>query len=163
MTLANELAALFRRDLSRLIQQIESYPNDEMVWRTHPAITNSAGNLVLHLEGNLREYIGRQLGNIPYSRKRELEFSSKGIGREELIRRVAELKVAVPSVIERLSPEQFELEYPEIVLQRATSTREFLIHLHGHLNWHMGEVDYLRRILTDGKAVNAAGLEPVSR
>lgn len=163
MTLANELAALFRRDLSRLIQQIESYPNDEMVWHTHPAITNSAGNLVLHLEGNLREYIGRQLGNISYSRKRELEFSSKGISREELIRRVAELKVSVPLVIEKLSPEQFELEYPEIVLQRATSTREFLIHLHGHLNWHMGEIDYLRRILTDGKAVNAAGLEPVSR
>ncbi len=163
MTLAKELAALFRRDLSRLIQQIEAYPNDEMVWHTHPAITNSAGNLVLHLEGNLREYVGRQLGNIPYSRNRELEFSSMGLSREELVRRVGELKVSIPSAIEGLSPEQFEMEYPEIVLQRATSTREFLIHLHGHLNWHMGEIDYLRRILTDGKAVTAAGLEPVSR
>ena len=53
MSIAKELAALFRRDLSRLIQQIEAYPNDEIVWHTHPAITNSAGNLVLHLEGNL--------------------------------------------------------------------------------------------------------------
>jgi hypothetical protein len=111
MSVAKELAALFRRDLSRLIQQIEAYPNDEMVWHTHPAITNSAGNLVLHLEGNLREYIGRQLGMIPYSRRRELEFSSKGILREELVRRVADLKVSIPSVIEGLSPEQFEVEY----------------------------------------------------
>ena len=163
MSVAKELAALLRRELSRLIQQIEAYPNDELVWHTHPAITNSAGNLVLHLEGNLREYIGRQLGMIPYSRRRELEFSSKGILREELVRRVAELKVSIPSFIEGLSPEQFEMEYPEIVLQRATSTREFLIHLHGHLNWHMGEIDYLRRILTDGKALNAVGLEPVSK
>jgi hypothetical protein len=163
MSIAKELGALYRRDLTRLTQQIEAYPNDEMVWHTHPAVTNSAGNLVLHLEGNLRKYIGRQLGKIPYSRKRELEFSSKGISREELVRRVAELKVSIPSVIEALSPEQFEMEYPEIVLQRATSTREFLIHLHGHLNWHMGEIDYLRRILTDGKAVNAAGLEAMSK
>jgi hypothetical protein len=163
MSLTKELAALFRRDLSRLIQQIEAFPDGEVLWHTHPAITNSAGNLVLHLEGNLREYIGRQLGNIPYSRKRELEFSSKGISREELARRIAELKVTIPSVIEGLSSEQIEAEYPEIVLQRGTSTREFLIHLHGHLNWHMGEIDYLRRILTDGKAVDAAGLEPVSR
>jgi hypothetical protein len=162
MSIAKELGALYRRDLTRLIQQIEAYPNDATLWQTHPAITNSAGNLVLHLEGNLREYIGRQLGNIPYTRKRELEFSSRGISQEELLRRVAELKVTIPSVIERLSPEQFEMEYPEIVLQRATSTHEFVIHLHGHLNWHMGEIDYLRRILTNGKAVNAAGLEPVS-
>ena len=50
MSIAKELAALYRRDLTRLIQQIEAYPNDEMVWHTHPAITNSAGNLVLHLK-----------------------------------------------------------------------------------------------------------------
>lgn len=50
-------------------------------------------------------------------------------------------------VIENLSEEQLEMEYPEVVLEAATSTREFLIHLYGHLNWHLGQVNYLRRIL----------------
>jgi hypothetical protein len=40
-----------------------------------------------------------------------------------------------------------EREYPEVVLEAQMTTREFLIHLHGHLNWHLGQVDYLRRIL----------------
>jgi uncharacterized damage-inducible protein DinB len=40
-----------------------------------------------------------------------------------------------------------EMEYPEVVLDDAMSTQEFLIHLYGHLNWHRGQIDYLHRIL----------------
>ena len=108
---------------------------------------NAAGNLALHIEGNLREFVGRQLGNLSYERKRELEFSSKGASRDELCKRLAELRLSIPSVIEGLSAEEMEMEYPEVVLGAATSTQEFLIHLYGHLNWHLGQVDYLRRIL----------------
>ena len=78
MSLARNLALLFRRDLSRLIQQIDAFPDDETLWLRLPGITNSAGNLALHIEGNLREYIGRQIGKLPYDRMRDLEFSSKG-------------------------------------------------------------------------------------
>jgi hypothetical protein len=67
--------------------------------------------------------------------------------RAELSTRLAELRRSIPSVIEELSAEQMEMEYPEVVLGAATSTQEFLIHLYGHLNWHLGQVDYLRRIL----------------
>lgn len=163
MSIAQELSSLFRRDLSRLLKQIEAFPDDETLWHTRPEVTNSAGNLTLHIEGNLREFIGRQLGKIDYSRTRDLEFSSKGVSRQELIKRVAELKLAIPSVIAGLSSPELEAEYPEIVLERATSTQELLIHLYGHLNWHLGQIDYLRRIITDGTAVKAVGLEPVSK
>ena len=61
--------------------------------------------------------------------------------------------ISVPD--HRLSSPELEAEYPEIVLERATSTQELLIHLYGHLNWHLGQIDYLRRIITDGTAVKA--------
>jgi hypothetical protein len=158
MSFAAGLAALFDRDLARLHQQIEVFPDDGALWRTLPGITNSAGNLVLHLEGNLKEYIGRQLGKRPYKRARALEFSSKGVERTELAMRIAELKSTIPSCIGGLSREELEKEYPEVVLQRALSTQDFLIHLYGHLNWHLGQIDYLRRALTGDGAVKGVGL-----
>ena len=147
MSITSDLRFLFDRDLAKLSRQIEAFPNDEALWQTLPGVTNAAGNLALHIEGNLREYVGRQLGNVPYERKRDLEFSSKGLSRAELSTRLAELRRTIPSVIEGLSAEQMEMEYPEVVLGTTTSTQEFLIHLYGHLNWHLGQVDYLRRIL----------------
>ena len=147
MSITSDLRFLFDRDLAKLSRQIEAFPNDEALWQTLPGVTNAAGNLALHIEGNLREYVGRQLGNVPYERKRDLEFSSKGLSRAELSTRLAGLRRTIPSVIEGLSAEQMEMEYPEVVLGTTTSTQEFLIHLYGHLNWHLGQVDYLRRIL----------------
>lgn len=154
MSITKDLAFLFRRDLAKLSQQIEAFPTDEALWQTLPGVTNSAGNLALHLEGNLREFVGRQLGGLPYERKRDLEFSSKGASKAELSTRLEELRQTIPSVIEGLSTEQMEREYPEVVLGAATSTQEFLIHLYGHLNWHLGQVDYLRRILLENSVTN---------
>src|SRR6185295_3238609 len=116
MSTANELASLFRRDLARLSKQIEDFPDDETIWQTVPGVTNTAGNLALHLEGNLREFVGRQLGQLPYTRNRELEFSAKGVTKQELSRRLAELSESIPSVVENLSAVQMDQEYPQIVL-----------------------------------------------
>ena len=151
MSTATDLASLFRRDLAKLGQQIESFPDDEGVWRTLPGVTNTAGNLALHLEGNLREFVGRQLGQLPYQRNRDLEFSARGVSRQELGACLTALGESIPKVIENLSEEQMEQEYPQVVLGSAMSTSEFLIHLYGHLNWHLGQVDYLRRILLEAE------------
>ena len=147
MSTTSDLASLFSRDLTRLKQQIEAFPNDEALWQTLPGVINPAGNLALHIEGNLREYVGRQLGKLPYNRNRELEFSLRGMSRDEVGTRIAELRRSIPAVIQELSSEQMEMEYPEVVLEVAMTTQEFLIHLYGHLNWHLGQINYLRRIL----------------
>ncbi len=152
------LVVLYRRDLSRLMQQVEAFPTDEALWQTLPGITNTAGNLALHLEGNLREYIGRQLGQVPYRRNRPSEFTSKGLGRKELVNRIADLRQSIPTVIASLSSEAMEAQYPEVVLDKPLSTQAFLIHLYGHLNWHLGQIDSLRRALTGAGAIKAAGL-----
>jgi hypothetical protein len=151
MSTASDLAFLFSRDLTRLGQQIEAFPNDETLWETLPGVLNPAGNLALHIEGNLLEFVGRQLGKLPYKRNRELEFSLRGMSRHEIATRVAELRQSIPAIIQELSAEQMEMEYPEVVLEVATTTRQFLIHLYGHLNWHLGQIDYLRRILIAGR------------
>lgn len=157
MSLAEELAALFRRDLTRLAQQVQAFPDDQILWQRSGTM-NPAGNLVLHLEGNLREYIGRQLGNVAYQRERPQEFSLTGVSRDSLSERVEEIRDLVSTAILSLSDSQLDATYPENALGGPLSTRQFLIHLHGHLNYHLGQIDYLRRILTDGSAVNYAGL-----
>lgn len=133
-------------------------PEDELLWRRVPGVSNPVGNLMLHLEGNLREYVGRQLGGIAYERKRDLEFRSTGLSRAELAPRLAALQQMVPEVLSGLSDAQLDAIYPENVLGVPLSTRMFLIHLQGHLNYHLGQIDYLRRVLTQASAIALAGL-----
>jgi hypothetical protein len=158
MTLQEGLAKLFTRDLTRLVQELRAFPDDETLWRHAPGVKNSAGNLVLHLEGNLREYIGRQLGQVSYTRVRDREFSATGLSRQEMIERMEQVKELVASVVSALSDRDLDAVYPERVLEAPLSARDFLIHLHGHINFHLGQIDYLRRILTEGSAVAFAGL-----
>ena len=158
--MTTELAAIFRRDLTKLLQEVQGFPDDDSIWLTPAGMNNSPGNLVLHLEGNLREYIGRQIGGLPYQRIRPIEFSSTGLPKEQLKARLVELREAIPAVIGGLSSEQFQKEYPEQVLEIPLATEEFLIHLYGHLNWHLGELDYLRRALSGSGAIERVGLLP---
>jgi Protein of unknown function (DUF1572) len=158
MTTAGGLAALFSRDLTRLVQELQAFPSDETLWERAPGVTNSAGNLVLHLEGNLREYIGRQLGHVAYTRVRDQEFARIGVSRDDLVRRMEDVKGLVAKVLSELSDSNLAAVYPEDVLGATLSSHAFLVHLHGHLNFHLGQIDYLRRILTEGSAVAFAGL-----
>jgi hypothetical protein len=158
MTMAAGLAALFSRDLTRLIQELQAFPGDETVWQLTPGVKNSAGNLVLHLEGNLREFIGRQLGGVAYRRARDQEFALNGLSRDDLVQRMEQVKELVAKVVGQLSEGDLAAAYPERLLETTLSSHDFLVHLHGHLNYHLGQIDYLRRILTEGSAVTFAGL-----
>jgi hypothetical protein len=147
MSFAKDLASLFARDLSRLAEQLRAFSTDDAFWETPPGITNSAGTLSLHLDGNLREYIGRQLGGVSYTRDRPLEFSARGVSRDVLIARISELCELIPSIVASLSETQIEAIYPEQLFDAPMTTGEFLLHLYGHLNWHRGQLDYVRRIV----------------
>jgi hypothetical protein len=158
MTIAEGLAALFSRDLTRLIQELQEFPSDEALWQRAPGVKNAAGNLVLHLEGNLREYIGRQLGHVAYVRTRPQEFELHGLSRDDLVRRMEHVKELIATVVGGLSDSDLVATHPERVLEIDVSSHDLLVHLHGHLNFHLGQIDYLRRILTEGSAVAFAGL-----
>jgi uncharacterized damage-inducible protein DinB len=143
----DSLISLFTRDLNKLKAEIEAYQNEEALWKTDKSIANSAGNLCLHLVGNLNTYIGAQLGNSGYIRQRDLEFSLKDIPRSELIEQIEKTIGVVNSILVKLSAEDLEKEYPIEPLGYTMTTEYFLIHLYGHLNYHVGQINYHRRLL----------------
>jgi hypothetical protein len=151
---SQELAALFRRDIGKLRKEIASFPDGDSVWRILPGVVNPAGNLALHLEGNLRRYIGRQLGHVPYERNRALEFSTRNVPVRTIVSRIAEVEDLIPEVIESLTEPQLSERYPETVLESPMTVRHFLIHLHGHLLYHVGQINYLRRLLVPSPAIS---------
>ena len=156
--LSTELADLFARDLTRLIQEITAFPDTTSAWKTAPGVSNAAGTLALHLEGGLRHFIGWRLGKIEYKRDRPLEFSARGVERVELIARLEAVKASIPPVIAALSDADLDATYPENVTGKPMTTRQWLIHLNGHLNYHLGQVDYLRRVTTGEGAIELASL-----
>ncbi|MGN7823852.1 DUF1572 family protein [Chitinophaga varians] len=140
------LINLFERDLSRLEDEIAAYDSEEAIWRVPEGIKNSAGNLCLHLCGNLQHYIGANLGQSGYVRNREREFSDKNVPRQELLALVGVTRRVVLTVIVGLTPETLDKTYPERVLGEMTTTNHFLVHLYGHLNYHLGQINYHRRL-----------------
>lgn len=158
MSVASSLARLYVRDLTRLSQEIAAFPDDATLWCAPAGITNPAGTLVLHLEGNLREYIGRLLGGHAYVRERSKEFALRDISQGELLARIAALQERIPAMIAELTMEQLESVYPEPVQGKPISVETFLLHLYGHLNWHLGQMDATRRMLTQGGAIALAAL-----
>lgn len=145
--LKETLKSLFTRDLNKLKLEIESYKSETAIWHIEQAIANSAGNLTLHLIGNLNTYIGAELGKSGYIRNRELEFSLKNIPRAELLRTIEATLEIVQQSLEPLTDEQLLSEYPLLVLKEKTSTGFFLVHLATHLAYHLGQINYHRRLL----------------
>lgn len=141
------LKNIFIRDLSNLMKEIELYQNEKAIWKIEKEIANSAGTLCLHLIGNLNTYIGVEIGKTNYIRNRSLEFSAKDIPREELIEMIADTIIVVVESLDKLTVEELKSEYPILVFENKTSTDYLLIHLATHLTYHLGQINYHRRLL----------------
>ncbi|MDI1304515.1 MAG: DUF1572 family protein [bacterium] len=145
--LIETLKSLFDRDLNKLKSEIELYQNESEIWHIQKGIANSAGNLCLHLIGNLNTYIGAEFGKTGYIRNRPLEFSLKNVPRAELINKIEETIVIVNNALNNVSEEELKKEYPLLVFETKTSTEFMLIHLTTHLAYHLGQINYHRRLL----------------
>jgi len=141
------LKSLYNRDLNKLKVEIESYQNEESLWKIDKNISNSGGNLCLHLLGNLNTYIGAELGKTGYVRQRDLEFSLKNIPKTELLEKLETLIEIVNSTLEKLSDDDLKKDYPQESLGYKMTTEYFLIHLLSHLNYHLGQINYHRRLM----------------
>ena len=141
------LKALFTRDLKRLRKEVELYNNENNLWKVEKNIANSAGNLCLHLIGNLNTYIGKEIGKIDYVRNRELEFSLKNIPRKELLHQIDKTIEVIIKSFDKLDESILKNEYPILVFEEKTSTEYFLIHLTTHLSYHLGQINYHRRLI----------------
>ena len=145
--LIETLKTLFNRDLNQLKTEIDSYQNESDIWKTQKGIANSAGNLCLHLVGNLNTYIGAEFGKTGYIRNRPLEFSLKDIPRTELLSKIEETIVVVDNALNTISEEELKKEYSLLVFENKTSTEFMLVHLTTHLAYHLGQINYHRRLL----------------
>jgi uncharacterized damage-inducible protein DinB len=145
---AEHLHAIMRRDLRALRRQVEAYPDDASLWATPPGIANSCGTLVLHLAGNLRAYVGQVIGGIAYERDRPREFAARGQPRAELLRELDAASAAVDAALPRLTAEVLASEFPLAIGAVRVNTQDFLLHCAVHLGYHLGQVDYHRRLTT---------------
>ena len=141
------LQSLFNCDLEKLKTEISLYRNEEKVWAVDKDIANSAGNLCLHLVGNLNTFIGVQLGDSDYVRNRDLEFSAKGVARTELLKMVDGTIQVVNKTLENLDKDKLAEDFPIVVFKEKTTIEYMLIHLATHLAYHLGQVNYHRRLL----------------
>lgn len=141
------IADLYERDLNKLCNEISQFKKERDIWKTKGDIKNSAGNLTLHLLGNLNHFIGRTLGHTDYIRKREEEFSIKDVPREKLISDIIQLKDVIKNTLPMISEEQMKSEFPMKIGDQVFTTETLLIFLLAHFNYHLGQVNYLRRML----------------
>jgi len=146
--LKESLKKLLTRDLNKVKLEIEQYQNDKNIWRVENSVSNSAGNLCLHLVGNLKTFIGAELGKTGYIRNRELEFSLKDVPRSELVKQLEETIEIINYSIDQLTEDDLEKDYPEVkVLEDDRTVKYMLIYLSSHLAYHLGQINYHRRLL----------------
>jgi uncharacterized damage-inducible protein DinB len=142
-----ELNLLFQRDLTRLQEELQAYQNEENLWKVDGEIANSGGNLALHLIGNLRQFIAADLGGFGYERNREQEFVATGKSRTALLEELDLVKEQVEKSLVTLDPNKLgDLSIHSFFGYQMT-IGYFLIHLYGHFNYHLGQINYHRRLL----------------
>ena len=138
------LAGFYDRDLRKMIEEINLFADEENLWKTHGSIKNSSGNLALHIIGGLNYLFGTQLAKTGYIRDRDLEFTKKNVPRTEL---VAQLEALIPLITTTLAGLDMVASYPIPFDGTTRSNTYVLTQLALHLNYHLGQVNYLRRSL----------------
>lgn len=145
--IANNVCEIIVRDLQKLAMEVSAFKREENLWKIEGDIKNSSGNLSLHICGNLQHFIGAVLGNSGYIRNRDAEFSQKNISRENLLNEIELTVTAVKKGMNNLTDEELYKEYPLEKWNQHSSKAFLLIHLTAHLNYHLGQLNYLRRVL----------------
>lgn len=146
--IAEYIAGVVVRDLNALRREIAAYPDDASVWKLPPGVGNSGGTLALHLAGNVRHFFGRVLGATAYVRDRAAEFSRRHVPREELAVEIDAAIAAAERGLAKVPDAVLASEYPEPMSKHRLAMAEALIHLASHLAYHLGQVDYHRRLVT---------------
>ncbi len=146
--LKETLIQIYEMDLRKVIEEIKKYENEEDLWLLDKEITNSGGNLALHLIGNINHFFGAVLGGTDYKRERELEFSDKNASRSAIIEGLENAISVLKSALNNLSDEDFQKDYPVEFGGGKQKTVAVIIYMLSHLNYHLGQINYHRRLLS---------------
>lgn len=141
------LITLYTRDIKKLKEEIKSYKDESTLWKIEKGIHNSGGTLCLHIIGNLKTYIGNGLANDEYTRDRDFEFSGKNVDRLKLYKELDETIAIVKRGLNNLTEQQLQDDFPIKIWKEEKGMLFTLLHLHSHLNYHLGQINYHRRML----------------
>lgn len=146
------IRSILERDLSALRREVEAYPNERDLWREVPGLPNVGGTLALHLAGNVQHYLGAQLGGTRYVRDRPAEFARRNVPRSELLDEIEAARRAIRASLDNLPESRLSADFPEAIAGSKLATGEYLVHLATHFAYHLGQLDYHRRMVTGSNA-----------
>ena len=153
------LARVLVRDVNAVRRELEAYPDEQSIWVQPPGVANSAGTLALHIAGNLQHFIGAVLGGSGYKRDRAAEFARRDVSRSALIVELEAAIVAIGLGMSQVSEARLAEDFPEVVGGYRVVTGEWLMHLVAHAAYHLGQIDYHRRLVTEsGKTAGAMAI-----
>jgi Protein of unknown function (DUF1572) len=141
------LIDLYEPGLTMLRDEIEAYSNEADLWKIGGEITNPAGNLCLHICGNLQHFFGAVIGGDGYVRDRDAEFASKNVPRADLLAGIDAALASIRATLGKITDDDFAATYPVEVFGEPMTTGFFLTYLATHLKWHLGQINYHRRLL----------------
>jgi len=143
-----EASCTFLQDdfLPRLLQCLEQFPEADLWWRPNDA-SNSVGNLILHLAGNLRQWIVEGLGGIPSHRNRDAEFAARGALAKSGL--VATIESAVKETVAVVR----EFDTSALLKRRKVQAYEVspiqaIYHVVEHFSYHLGQILYIYKLRT---------------
>lgn len=142
------LIQIYERDIRKVIEEINLYKTEADLWRTQGEITNSGGNLALHLIGNINHFFGAVLGGTNYVRERDLEFSQKEISRAEIVEGLENAVKILKNTLNAFTEEDFEKDFPQEFGGEVHKTFFVITYMLSHLNYHLGQINYHRRFLS---------------
>jgi len=161
--LTDDVRRILTRELEALAREVELFPDDDVLWKTVPGVTNSAGNLALHACGNLKHFVGAVLGGTGYVRDRPAEFATRTGRRADVARQLRETAADVANALARVPESALAAPYPEPHDGVQLSCGLFLLHLCVHLAFHLGQAGTLRRALTgDARTSGAVSLKALA-
>lgn len=150
--LLEELKAFLLRDIASVERELDLYPDEESIWKNLPGLPNSGGNLILHLAGGTQYFFGSALASTGYLRNREAEFSKKDIPRSDLTKELHDARQAVLAGFATMTEEKLEQPFPARITDTDLSARLTILQLVTHLAYHLGQLDYHRRMVTGNSA-----------
>jgi uncharacterized damage-inducible protein DinB len=138
---------LYNESLPRILKCLDKLENEQIWWRPNES-SNSIGNLVLHLCGNVTQWIYSGLGGFPDHRTRQAEFDE----RRNLDK--VELREILIGTMEKIRPVILNLKEEDLLQSRPVQTfmeteLTILVHVTEHFSYHTGQIAYITKLLSD--------------
>jgi hypothetical protein len=137
---------LFIRYIDQMKEEISAYKDEADIWKLTGSINNSPGTLTLHMCGNLQHFVGAVIGNTEYVRNRDEEFAKKNASRNDLLTELEVTRNIVDAEFDNLDDDRLEEKFPSTHFGEDISYGYALSRLISHFAYHVGQINYHRRM-----------------